>query len=751
MTQDELQAYVIPQRLGSFHQAAPNGQPPFTSANVTAASMGATSAPVGVQRQASFGANKSDDKVSPNKSQRSVEDYEKEILNLKLALAKARITQLEDEANTSESHVTKHTLEQIVSASECDGEIVNDRGLDNSSKHTSPTDAVGMPPWGNTPFLPNNAALPARPTNQAQGMPANALRNAQVSAHHRANRVMGHGANAPKQQGRFSLPSKPPFTGYVPQHSGPYSAAQNAWTYGGIPMNVPRAPAAMIAATGVPGANQVIGRAAPAFSGQATGRAFQGHFPGVNNGNFAGDHLKFTTTDELHDGLNQASAQFTAPRDAIVTKGYTGPMQPNSYAITSAPLSQPVAPWDVVRADSSASADKAKDPWGGSADSVDTTADGTKYVAPHEPINYRLLLEKNATTDWRIIVGKIVDFNDQQASIFLQQKLKSGTEQQKHDIIDAILGSAYGLMINRFGNFLVQRCFEHGTTDQIRRLADSIRGNTLTLSQDPFGCHVIQKAFDSVTEDYKALMIHELLRKIPETVTHRYACHVWQKLFELRWSGSPPQIMKYVNDSLRTMWDKVAMGETGSLVVQNVFENCLEEDKRPCINEVLASIDMICKGQFGNWCIQHICEHGATADKAAAVDHVLANAKDYSLHQYGSKVVEKCLKINANNFIDRYLEIVSEPREDRVRMPLIDISSDQFGNYLIQYILQNCTSRQREIVSTHIRKHMVSLRGNKYGSRVAMLCCNPASNVRPSPPLDVFGPRYGRGYRGRMY
>lgn len=37
--------------------------------------------------------------------------------------------------------------------------------------------------------------------------------------------------------------------------------------------------------------------------------------------------------------------------------------------------------------------------------------------------------------------------------------------------------------------------------------------------------------------------------------------------------------MKYVNESLRGRWSEVALGETGSLVVQNIFENCLEEDK----------------------------------------------------------------------------------------------------------------------------------------------------------------------------
>ena len=84
------------------------------------------------------------------------------------------------------------------------------------------------------------------------------------------------------------------------------------------------------------------------------------------------------------------------------------------------------------------------------------------------------------------------------------------------------------------------------------------------------------------------------------------------------------------------------------------------------------------------------------------------------------------------------------------------VSGDQFGNYLIQYILTHADPQRREIVAGHIRKHMVSLRGSKYGSRVAMLCCNPAVATRPGPPVGLpmanrggyrDGP-YGNGNRG---
>ncbi|KAK4963143.1 hypothetical protein LTR10_000771 [Elasticomyces elasticus] len=386
--------------------------------------------------------------------------------------------------------------------------------------------------------------------------------------------------------------------------------------------------------------------------------------------------------------------------------------------------------------------------WGAPAPQTAVT-----YMSTTEPLNYRRLLDRNMSCNWKYIVDKIVCANDQQASIFLQQKLKVGTIDQKFEIVQAIIDQAYPLMINRFGNFLVQRCFEHGTPEQIVAIAQAIRGNTLSLSMDAFGCHVVQKAFDSVPEEYKAIMVHELLRRIPETVIHRYACHVWQKLFELRWSDSPPQIMKYVNEALRGMWHEVALGETGSLVVQNIFENCLEEDKRPCITEVLGSIDVVAHGQFGNWCIQHICEHGAIPDRTRAIDHVIRFADQYSMDQFASKVVEKCLKVSGNDFLDRYLNRVCEANPERPRMPLIDISGDQFGNYLIQYILTNADPQRREVVAAHIRKHMVSLRGSKYGSRVAMLCCNPAYATRPGPPSGLPAPtrsttRYGDYFGG---
>jgi Pumilio-family RNA binding repeat len=112
-------------------------------------------------------------------------------------------------------------------------------------------------------------------------------------------------------------------------------------------------------------------------------------------------------------------------------------------------------------------------------------------------------------------------------------------------------------------------------------------------------------------------------------------------------------------------------------------------------------------------------EHGAPDDRIRALDVILKNAAKYSMDQFASKVVEKTLKCCGPEFFQSYISKIVEKEPGRPRVALIDISSDIYGNYLIQYVLQNCQQNIRDQISYHVRKHMVSLRGSRYGQRVA--------------------------------
>jgi hypothetical protein len=130
-------------------------------------------------------------------------------------------------------------------------------------------------------------------------------------------------------------------------------------------------------------------------------------------------------------------------------------------------------------------------------------------------------------------------------------------------------------------------------------------------------------------------------------------------------------------------------------------------------------VDKIACGQWGNWVIQHIIEHGHPEDRVRALDVILEHSASYSTDQFASKVIEKALKCCGPDIFQSYISKIVEKEPGRPRVALVDISSDVYGNYLIQYVLQNGPQSVRDQISFHVRKHMVSLRGSRYGQRVA--------------------------------
>lgn len=60
-------------------------------------------------------------------------------------------------------------------------------------------------------------------------------------------------------------------------------------------------------------------------------------------------------------------------------------------------------------------------------------------------------------------------------------------------VFKEILPHALHLMVDVFGNYVIQKFFEHGTPEQRRILGEKLEGQILSLSLQMYGCRVIQK------------------------------------------------------------------------------------------------------------------------------------------------------------------------------------------------------------------------------------------------------------------
>jgi pumilio RNA-binding family len=66
-----------------------------------------------------------------------------------------------------------------------------------------------------------------------------------------------------------------------------------------------------------------------------------------------------------------------------------------------------------------------------------------------QPINFLSLLHPSSSPPYELFVSRIIKSSDQQASIFLQQKLKVADTDERAKIVDAICTRGYEMMAHR--------------------------------------------------------------------------------------------------------------------------------------------------------------------------------------------------------------------------------------------------------------------------------------------------------------
>ncbi|PWN44127.1 ARM repeat-containing protein [Ceraceosorus guamensis] len=346
--------------------------------------------------------------------------------------------------------------------------------------------------------------------------------------------------------------------------------------------------------------------------------------------------------------------------------------------------------------------------------------------------------DAGSQTPERLVSRALSNDRPQEASIQLQQQLKSASAERKAAIISCVKPFALKLSEDKHGNFLVQRAISVDAT-----VCWQLRGHFVHLALSQFGCHVIQRVLDE-GEEIKQEVVEELLNdRLMETLTSRNSIHVWQKVLEINWSSAEvrQRMFDAINNVMRGKWAQTARQETGSIVCQNIFESADREEKRECISEILEQLCLCATNQWGVWVVQHILEHGETQDRRTAFNKLLEEAVHLTLSQYGQKAIMTALKCHDADFINAYLDIICD-RESAGeggassarynvgassnytgsrRSVLVDIASAPQGTQIMHTLLTSVGHEQRDRIIRTVRKNSVFLKGSKAGLKVHQL------------------------------
>ncbi|XP_023363245.1 pumilio homolog 1 isoform X8 [Otolemur garnettii] len=183
----------------------------------------------------------------------------------------------------------------------------------------------------------------------------------------------------------------------------------------------------------------------------------------------------------------------------------------------------------------------------------------------------------------REIAGHIMEFSqDQHGSRFIQLKLERATPAERQLVFNEILQAAYQLMVDVFGNYVIQKFFEFGSLEQKLALAERIRGHVLSLALQMYGCRVIQKALEFIPSDQQNEMVRELDGHVLKCVKDQNGNHVVQKCIEC----VQPQSLQFIIDAFKGQVFALSTHPYGCRVIQRILEHCLPDQTLPILEEL---------------------------------------------------------------------------------------------------------------------------------------------------------------------
>lgn len=340
-----------------------------------------------------------------------------------------------------------------------------------------------------------------------------------------------------------------------------------------------------------------------------------------------------------------------------------------------------------------------------------------------QPVRSTLLEEfrNNSKTNKRYelkdIYNYIVEFSgDQHGSRFIQQKLETANSDEKDQVFRELYPNAIQLMTDVFGNYVIQKFFEHGNQSQKKVLANQMRTHILTLSTQMYGCRVVQKALEHILTDQQAQLIKELENNVLKCVKDQNGNHVVQKAIE----RVPAEHIQFIINSFTGQVQSLATHPYGCRVIQRMLEHCEEPTRTNVLTELHACAPSLIVDQYGNYVTQHVIEHGREEDRSIIITLVTNQLSNFSKHKFASNVVEKSIQYGSKEerrTIVNTLTAVNEKGES----PSQSLIRDQYGNYVIQKLLNELKGSERDEFVELIKAQLALLKRFSYGKQIAAI------------------------------
>ncbi|KAL3811898.1 hypothetical protein ACHAXA_001423 [Cyclostephanos tholiformis] len=232
------------------------------------------------------------------------------------------------------------------------------------------------------------------------------------------------------------------------------------------------------------------------------------------------------------------------------------------------------------------------------------------------------------------------------------------------------------------------------------------------LHNDVFGNYVVQKLYEfgtpSMKKDLKGTLIGNMLHLSLEV----YGCRVIQKALEsLDYDDLCELILEFDSYVLTCIQD-----QNGNHVMQKCIEvmslkakdsefmsgdvslsSSMSQRIQFIVNDVLANVKTLCCHPYGCRVLQRMLEHCVESQKTATLDEIQRCHKALLDDQYGNYVIQHVLQYGRESDRDSLLNII-------VENDLLKLSRQKFASNVVEKLLKFGNSRQRNAIVREMLK-----------------------------------------------
>ncbi|GMI82854.1 hypothetical protein HRI_001954700 [Hibiscus trionum] len=277
---------------------------------------------------------------------------------------------------------------------------------------------------------------------------------------------------------------------------------------------------------------------------------------------------------------------------------------------------------------------------------------------------------------------------DQNDSRFLQSIFEEGSYLDIQIIFNEIIDNIVELMMDPFGNYLVQKLLDVCTEEQrlqIVLMVTKEAGQLVRISLNTYGTRVVQKLIETLKSRQQISLIKSALKPgILDLIKDLNGNHVLQRCLQCL----DNEDNKIIFDAAAQFCVDIATHRHGCCVLQRCISHSNGQHRDNLITQVSRNGLLLAQDPFGNYVVQYIIE----LKVPSAVGNLLSQFKRHLLSQFKGHYVQLSMQKFSSHVVEKCLKHIAESRSQIIHeltcvVHFEQLLQDPFANYVIQSAL----------------------------------------------------------------